>query len=118
MHMRMETELLVPGMQDHRDTQGCVEPTPSKRLQRRCCTAKEQSKHHTGSESRQRPQLGRQRKDDVEVWNVEQALSLPVDPLLLCERLALRTMPIATRVVGGMLKAAALTDIEMSAERR
>jgi hypothetical protein len=53
----------------------------------------------------------------VKVWNIEQALSLPLDPLLLRERLALGTMSISTRIVGGVLKAAALADIEMSAER-
>jgi hypothetical protein len=53
----------------------------------------------------------------VEVWNIEQALSLLVDPLLLRERLALGTMPITTRVIGGVLETAALTDFQMSTQR-
>jgi hypothetical protein len=82
-------------MQDHRDAQGCLKPAPSKRLQRCPRAAKEQTKHHSGSESAKRAQLGGHRKDDVKVRNIEQSLTLLLNPPLLRERLALRTMPIA-----------------------
>ena len=117
MGMRVQENLLIPGMQDHRDAELGLQAAPSKRTE--CCgrAGKEQPKHHRRSEGRKRTQLGGHGKNHVKVWNIEQTLSLLVDPLLLRERLTLGTMPIATRVVGGVLETAALTDIEMSAER-
>src|SRR6185437_4438533 len=57
-------------------------------------------------------------EDDMEVPDVEQALVAPRDPLLLGERLALRAMPVAARVVRRMLVLALRTVFDMASERR
>lgn len=117
MYVGVETQLLVPGMQHDCGSQDGSESALGKPTKGCGRAGEKQPKHDSGSESRKRAQLGWYREDDVKVWNIEQAFALPVDPLLLRERLALGTMPIAARVVGGVFKTAALTDIEMSAER-
>jgi hypothetical protein len=117
MHVWVEPKLLVPRMQDNRCSDGCVKATLAKGVQGRCSTRKEQPEHHLRREGCQRAQLRRQRKDDVKVRNIEQPMTLLLNPLLLRERLTLRAMSIAARVVGRMLVPAGLTDIEMTAER-
>ena len=52
-------------------------------------------------------QSGREREDDVEVVDVDDAPHPLVDPAGLREALALRTVSVAARVVGGSLEAAA-----------
>ena len=51
----------------------------------------------------QGPELRRQREDDVEVPGGQEVLGPLGDPFLLCQRLALGTMPVATGVVRRML---------------
>jgi hypothetical protein len=53
----------------------------------------------------------------MKVGDIEQALSLLLNPPLLRKRLALRAVPIAARVIRRMLVTAGLTDIKMAAER-
>ncbi len=66
----------------------------------------------------ERPKLGGQRKDDVEVPYVEHSLPTRFDPGLLGQRLTLGTMPIAARVVRRVLAPAGLAAIDMPAEPR
>ena len=49
--------------------------------------------------------------------NGQDALQARLDPTSLTERLALGTVAIPARVIGGRLKAAAGTPVEMAAER-
>jgi hypothetical protein len=50
--------------------------------------------------------------------HVKHPRTLRSDPVLLGKRSALRTMPISTGVVGGVLVAAALAGVEVATERR
>jgi hypothetical protein len=52
----------------------------------------------------------------MEVLGVEHALTLLLDPLLLGQRLTLRTMPIATRVEDGLLIRAGRAVLMMTTE--
>jgi hypothetical protein len=57
-------------------------------------------------------------EDDVEVGNGEKIARLPFDPESLIETLALRTVSIATGVVGRVLVVAVLAVLEVAAEGR
>lgn len=116
MHVRVKAQLLVPSVQYHRRTESGPQSALCKCTKSCARAGKKQTKHHYRSESAKRAQLGRQRKDDVKVRDIEQSLTLLLNPALLRERLALRTMPIAARVIGGVLVPARLTDIEMAAQ--
>ena len=65
----------------------------------------------------QRQQRMRQREDDVHIRHVEQLALARVEPPLPRLRLALRAVPIPTRVIGDGLMSAGVTPIEMPAER-
>ena len=65
----------------------------------------------------QRQQRMRQREDDVHIRHVEQVPLAGGEPALARLRLALRTVPIATRVIGDGLMPAGVTPIEMAPER-
>ena len=62
--------------------------------------------------------LGRQREDDVEIADRQQVGLALGEPGARGRGLALRTMPIATRVVGDPKIAAVVAAIDMAAERR
>ena len=55
---------------------------------------------------------------DVEVGHVEQFRLTVLEPLGPCEALALRTVPVAARVVGDALMAAIAATLDVTAERR
>jgi hypothetical protein len=67
----------------------------------------QQGKHLAAVREGERSQSGREREDDVEVVDVDDAPHPLVDPAGLGEALALRTVSVAARVVGGSLEAAA-----------
>src|SRR5260370_35807943 len=54
----------------------------------------------------------------MKVPHVEHSLPTRIDPSFLGQRLTLRTVAIATRVVGRMLVAAPLASIDMAAQPR
>ena len=118
VHVRVEAQVARPGVQHERGTEDGVEAAQAELEQRVGRSAKERVEDLTRREPREQAQLGRQREDDMEVPDVEQALGAPVDPLLLGERLALRTMPVAARVVRRMLVVAPRAVVDMASERR
>jgi hypothetical protein len=61
--------------------------------------------------------LGGQGEDDMKVVHRQEPLETTLDPACLRERLALRAMPIAARVVRGLLVTAGNAHVEVSAER-
>ena len=66
----------------------------------------------------ERQERMRQREDDVDIRHVEQVALACVEPALPGLRLALRTVAIATRVIGDGLMAAGATGVDVPAERR
>ena len=58
----------------------------------------------------------REREDDVHIRHVEQVALARVEPALPRLRLALRAVPVATRVIGDGLMPAGVTPIEMPTE--
>ena len=64
----------------------------------------------------QRQQRVRQCEDDVHIRHVEHVALAGVEPALARLRLALRAVPVPTRVVGDGLMAAGATPIEMASE--
>ena len=58
-----------------------------------------------------------QGEDDVHIWQLEELPLAGVEPPFPRLRLALRTVPIATRVIGDGLVPAGVTPIEMPTER-
>ena len=65
----------------------------------------------------ERQERMRQREDDVDIRHVEQVALACVEPALPRLRLTLRTVPIATRVIGDGLMAAGATRVDVPAER-
>ena len=78
--------------------------------------AQEMRKHQTAIPKSERSQRGREGEDDVEVVDIEDARHALVDPPCLREALALRAVPIATRVVRGSLEAALRAHVEVAAQ--
>ncbi len=58
----------------------------------------------------------REREDDVHIRHVEQVPLTRVEPALARLRLALRAVPIATRVIGDGLMPAGVTPIDVAAQ--
>jgi hypothetical protein len=65
-----------------------------------------------------RPDRGRQRKDDMEVGDGKQLGFTPGEPFCSRPPLALRAVAVATGVVGDAREGAVLTSLDMPAERR
>lgn len=114
--MRMEFELARPGMQNERRANGRGQARSSERSEGPRGDAKERIEDAPTSERRERAKLGGEREDDVKVRHIEHARSLRLDPFLLGQRLTLRAMPVAARVVGGVLVTAGRALIDMPAE--
>src|SRR6185437_5952368 len=70
------------------------------------------------SPSSDRPQFSRKREDDMEVPDVEQPFAALLDPMLLGERLTLRAVPVAARMVRMVLVPARRAVLDMASERR
>ena len=66
----------------------------------------------------ERQERMRQREDDVDIRHIEQVALACVEPALPSLRLTLRTVAIATRVIGDGLMAAGATGVDVPAERR
>ena len=99
----MKVKLPRPRMQHHRDAELAAEAlriTPE-RQQRLGRARKEHVEDRLARAHRHGAQLRRQREDNVEVVHRQRPLDALVDPSRLRERLALGTMPIPARVVGG-----------------
>ena len=64
----------------------------------------------------QRQEPMREREDDVDVWHVEELALAGMEPALPRLRLALRAVPVPTRVIGDGLMPAGVTPIEMAAQ--
>ena len=113
----MELELSGPGVKDERRPDGRGEARPCEGCERARCDTKEHVEDAPTSEGCERPKLGGEREYDVEVRHVEHARSLRLDPFLLGQRLTLRAMPIAARVVEWVLVSAGCAYAHMPAER-
>ena len=66
---------------------------------------------------RKREQRMREREDDVHIRHVEELPLARLEPALAGLRLALRAVPIPTRVIGDGLMSAGVTPVEMAPER-
>ena len=86
--------------------------------QRLGCRAEQQIVHHRLVLVRDRGDLGRQGEDQVEVADRQQIGLAGSEPILRRRALALRAMPVATRVVGDLTVAAILAALDMTAEGR
>src|SRR5207302_8933171 len=120
MDVRMKRELPRPGVEHRRDAELGPEPLRivSEREEGLGRGAQQERKDLPPMRERERSERRRQGEDDVEVVDVEDARHALLDPPGLREALALRTVPIATRVVGGSFEAAARAHVEVAAEGR
>jgi hypothetical protein len=114
--MRMELELARPGMQHEGGADGGGQTRAREAGKGPRCRTKESAEYNAASEAREGPKLCRESEDDVKMRHIEHASSLHLDPLLLGQGLALGTVPIATRVVRGVLVAAREALIEVPTE--
>jgi hypothetical protein len=119
VHARTQDEGLAPRVEDAQESDRRAEMARVGRdlEQRRRTGLEQQGVHEGGIVGAQRQERVRQRKDDVHVRHVEEFAFTRRQPPLAGLRLALGTVPIATRIVrdGPMPAGAAL--IEMAAER-
>jgi len=117
VHVRVEAQVARPRVEHERGAERRIEAALAELEERPRRSAEERVEHHARRVLRERPQLGRQREDDVEVADIEHVLAALLDPLLRRERLALRTVPIATGIVSRVLVVARFTVIEVPSER-
>ena len=119
VEMEVLREVLSPRVQNRRDPDRAAEmprvlPEGEQRVGG---CAEEQRVDHARIALRERVHVVRQGEDHVEIGNRQQVGAPRREPPLGGERLTLRTMPIATGVVGDPNGAAAVTRLLMAAER-
>ena len=117
--MEVLGERLAPSVEDRGDPDRATEVSrvSTEREQRVGGGAEEQRVNDARIALCERVQIVRQGEDDVEVRNGQQVGAPRREPPLGGERLTLRTMPIATRVVDDPHGAAAVTRLPTAAER-
>src|ERR1700736_2586159 len=117
--MRMADEGLPPGVQDaqHADL-GAEMPRVSRDLAEcRRARLEEPRVQACTIPIGQWEQRMRKREDDVHIRHVEELPLARLEPALAGLRLALRAVPIPTRVIGDGLMPTGVTPIEMATER-
>ena len=119
MDMRVQTELLVPSVQHAEKTNFRAEVSriAAEGEQRVGGRAKQQRVDDARIALGERVQGMRQGEHDVEVLHEEQLGTAAGEPALFRERLALRAVPVAARVVGEALRPTGITRFAMAAER-
>ena len=118
VHVGVEAKVAGPGMQDERGAEDRAEPALAELEQGLGGSMKERVEDHLRSAASERPQFRRKREDDVEVPDIEQPLAALLDPMLLGERLTLRAVPVAARMVRMVLVPARRAVLDMASERR
>jgi hypothetical protein len=120
MHVRMADQRLAPRVEDAEHADFRAEMARIRRNLAECGRAQVQEPGvQTGTVPiRQGQERMRQREDDVHIRHVEEIPLAGGQPALARLRLALRTVPIATRVIGEGLMPAGVTPIEMPTQRR
>ena len=119
VHVRMADQGLAPRVEDaqHADLRAEMSRVGRDLAERRRARLEEPGVQARAIPIGQRQQRMREREDDVHVRHVEQLALARVEPALPRLRLALRAVPIPTRVIGDGLMPAGVTPIEMPAER-
>ena len=119
MHVRMADQGLPPRVEDaqHADLRAEMARIGGDLAERRRARLEEPGVQAGAVSIGQRQQRMREREDDVHIRHVEQLPLARVEPALPRLRLALRAVPIPTRVIGDGLMPAGVTPIEMPAER-
>src|SRR5690606_30435201 len=114
--VRVVVQLARPGVKYERGAEGRVQVGLPEFEQ----SASDDTEHRVIDDSRsedcQRTKFRGQREDDVKVLHVQHALSLLLNPLLLGKRLTFRTVPVAARVVDGLLVVAGRAVLEGTTE--
>ena len=118
MHMRVQTEPLVPGMQHTEKADLCAEVSrvTSDFEQGFCAGAQQQAVDELFVLERQACQLRRQCKDHMHVARREQLFSSRCDPAIACRGLTLWAVAVATAIVGDGAMPAAGAFVEMTAQ--
>src|SRR5579859_647578 len=118
MDVRVIVEFARPRVQDRRGSDGGAQPALTHVDERALRSLHQGVEDDARRKPGKWPQLGREREDDVKVPDVEHSHPTRFDPGLLGQRLTLGTMPIAARVVRGVLVTAAGALSDMAAEPR
>ena len=117
--VRMADQGLPPRVEDaeHADLRAEMARVGGDLTERRRARLKEPRVQARAIPIGQGQQPMREREDDVDVRHVEEFALAGMEPALPGLRLALRAVPVPTRVIGDGLMAAGVTPIEMPAER-
>ena len=120
MYVRVELQLACPGMQHRGDAGHGARGTTTTRAtgefeQRFGRRAQQQAVQRLGKGTDQSSKLARQREHDVEVSDGKDLGDPLLHPLLLLEHLTLRTVPVATGAVLGLLEAAVGAAVQKAA---
>ena len=107
--MRMKVEILSPGMQYGSDSGCCTKIFPVRtQLQYGFgCSLKQQCVQDALVAEKNRIQLSRDSKDNMEIGDIQKMLPLLLDPLFFCNCLAFRAVTIPAGIVGDGLFTAA-----------
>ena len=116
--MRVLLQVLAPGVQHEQpaDPRAQVLGVGGDRLQGLGRRVKQQPIQQLGVEQGQRRQFVREREDEMEVGDGQQLAAAVRIPLRLLAPLALRTVPVATGVVGDLLPAARVALLHVPAQ--
>jgi hypothetical protein len=119
VEMRMQSQVLSPGMQNAEEADFGSEVLGVGRNFKHGLRAgaEEQIVEQPWIALAERVQLVGQGEDDVEVGYAEQILFAPCEPALASLGLALGTVPVATGVVGNCLVVATEAGVHMASER-
>jgi len=114
--VRMESELLVPGVQDGGESDGGLELGSRDFGQRLGDSLEEESQARLGRPAEERVKLSGNGEDDLEVDGGQEQGFLRLGPQSLLEDLALGTVAIPAGIVRAAGEAAGGTHFEMAAE--
>ena len=118
VHMRMEAQLLPPGVQNGGHTRLCTQVfwVICEGIDGLPGGAEEEAVHGPGVLQTKRVEFVRQGEHEVEIRHLEQFLFLSCDPHFPLERTAGRAVAVATGVVADFVKGALFKGVHMSAQ--
>ena len=118
MDMRMEMEILSPGMQHFNTADLCAKIflVPGQLRQRFSRTGKQETIQLFLVRQEERIQIGGNREYDMKVLDIQQIKALVFNPAFFQQRLAFGTMPVPAGIIGRPLVSAIRTRIHMTAQ--
>ena len=116
--MRMKLQILSPCVKDRSNSRLPAQMLPAlaKLHHSLCADLEQQIIHELPVSEKDRIQLRRHGKNGMKITGVQKLCAPVVQPVFLCHRLTLVTMPVAAGIVGDLQRTALVAAVNVSAE--